>query len=83
MQAALDSFIDSTFSPSNYSAGACLARDVDGNPLVALPDAFGRQVKLFLKQSRCSVPLLLLLFSIYLLRGNEITPSSDACLFLL
>lgn len=42
-QAALDSFIDSTFSPVNYSSGACLVRDVEGKPLVTLPDAFGRQ----------------------------------------
>lgn len=44
IQAALDSFIESTFNPSNYSSGACMARDVEGKPLVTLPDAFGRQV---------------------------------------
>ena len=44
LQAALDSFIESTFNPANYSSGACVARDVDGKPLVILPDAFGRKV---------------------------------------
>ena len=43
-QAALDSFIASVFSPSNYASGAVLATDHKGQALVTLPDSLSRQV---------------------------------------
>ena len=39
----MDSFIESVFNAQNYSAGAVLATDHKGQPLVTLPDALGRQ----------------------------------------
>eukprot|EP01039_Chlorochromonas_danica_P002781 gene2781-3035_t len=42
-QAALESFVQDIFNARNYSAGAVLARDTQGNALVTLPDSLGRQ----------------------------------------
>lgn len=42
-QAALDSFIESTFSPKNYASSSALVIDPSGAAIIKLPDGLNRQ----------------------------------------
>lgn len=44
-QIALDSFIESIFSPMKYVSGATLVSDGSGSPILSLPDGINRQVR--------------------------------------